>query len=211
VKRTIDVVGAATGLLVCSPVILAAAIAVRLQLGRPVFWRQQRIGYGDKPFSIVKLRTMREAVDANGKPLPDSERLSTIGIFLRKTSIDEIPQLWNVLKGEMSLVGPRPLYPEYLPCYTPRERQRHTVRPGITGLAQVSGRNHLLWDDRLELDVQYVETQSLFGDIAILVKTIAKVLARNDVIIVPGLVQKPLTHYRVTAASQAAGYSNTRR
>jgi lipopolysaccharide/colanic/teichoic acid biosynthesis glycosyltransferase len=161
-----------------------------------VLWRQTRIGYQEKPFQILKLRTMHDRRSASGTMLPDAERLSPVGGVLRRASIDELPQLWNVIKGEMSLVGPRPLYPAYLPCYTARERQRHRVQPGITGLAQVSGRNHLLWDDRLELDVQYVATQSLALDARILIATIHHVLARRGIITVPGSVQGPLTRYR---------------
>jgi len=139
---------------------------------------------------------MRDTMGADGQLLPDIERLSRAGTFLRKTSLDELPQLWNVLRGDMSLVGPRPLFMSYLPCYTERERKRHLVRPGITGLAQVRGRNVLPWDERLELDVQYVERMNFLLDLRILVKTAVKVLLRRDIIEAPGTVQGPLTAYR---------------
>lgn len=191
-----DIVGAGFGLLLASPLMLLVAGLIRYSLGRPVLFTQVRPGRGEKPFRLYKFRTMREAYDAEGRPLPDIERLVPFGRYLRRTSLDELPQLWNVLRGDMSLVGPRPLFTSYLKCYTRRERRRHEVRPGITGLAQVSGRNHLLWDERLELDVQYVENISFWLDIRILAKTVAKVLLRQDVIEAPGTAQGPLTHYR---------------
>ena len=155
----------------------------------------------ERPFTLVKFRTMRDAWDINGNLLPDQERVTPFGTFLRKTSLDELPPLWNVVRGEMSLIGPRPLFVRYLPYYTERERIRHNVRPGITGLAQVMGRNTLLWDDRLELDVQYVERQSLALDFWILVRTIIKVFKRENVFVVPGLQQPPLDIARSQVAS----------
>ena len=176
--RAVDMLGASAGLLLAAPIMLAAAVSVWLTMGAPVLFRQRRLGRYERPFTLLKFRTMRPA---NGQEFSPSERLTRTGRLLRQLSIDELPQLWNVLKGEMSLVGPRPLYPEYLPYYTLRERRRHLVRPGITGLAQVSGRNRSHWDDRLELDVHYVAHKSLALDLWIILKTFAKVLRRSDV------------------------------
>lgn len=195
-KRLLDVTLSGLGLLLLAPLCAFVALVVAADLGRPILYCQVRPGLREKPFRLYKFRTMREALDASGRPLPDSERLSRVGRFLRRSSLDELPQLWNVLRGDMSLVGPRPLFMSYLPCYTERERKRHLVRPGITGLAQVSGRNLLLWDDRLELDVRYVEKMSLLLDLRILVKTAVKILLRRDIIEAPGTVQGPLTAYR---------------
>jgi sugar transferase EpsL len=168
VKRAIDVILAVTLLLLFSPVVLAAAILIRAHLGRPVFFSQTRIGYLDRPFRIWKFRTMTERTDAQGMLLPDRERLTPLGRLLRRSSLDEVPQLWNVLRGEMSLIGPRPLLPQYLPRYSMAQRRRHEVQPGITGWAQVNGRNALSWERRFELDVWYVEHRSLSLDLRIL-------------------------------------------
>jgi len=178
------------------PVFLVVAFIVWLDIGSPIIFRQTRAGKNDKPFTLYKFRTMKDTRDAEGKLLPDTERLTRVGAFLRRSSLDELPQLWNILKGEMSLVGPRPLYVAYLPYYTERECKRHLIRPGVTGLAQVSGRNTLLWDDRLELDVQYVERFSFFEDINILLKTFWKVIKRDDIIVVPGVAQGTLIECR---------------
>ena len=180
IKRIVDFLAAGIGLIVLSPLLLIVAIRIWVTMGRPVLFGQRRPGYKAKPFTIYKFRTMREAFDKEGQPLPDAERLTALGRFLRKTSLDELPELWNVVKGDMSLVGPRPLFKEYLPYYTDREQRRHEVRPGITGLAQVNGRNALPWDERLELDVQYVENWSLSADIHILLMTFWQVLACRD-------------------------------
>ncbi len=182
IKRLIDITVAFLGLVLFSPLFLIIALLIRVTMGPPVFFIQVRPGYKEKPFTIIKFRTMRQECYEDGKPLSDSQRLTALGKFLRKTSMDELPQLWNVLKGEMSLVGPRPLLIEYLPYYTKRERKRHSVRPGITGLAQVNGRNLLEWDDRLELDVQYVKNQSITLDLQIIFKTLKKVIKRSDVL-----------------------------
>ncbi len=163
------------------PLMAALALAVRLKLGAPVLFRQMRPGKDGEPFLMLKFRTMTDAVDEAGAPLPDAQRLTTFGRVLRSTSLDELPELWNVLKGEMSLVGPRPLLMEYLPLYSPRQRRRHEVRPGITGWAQVNGRNALAWEDKFELDVWYVENRSLWLDIRILAATVAKVLRRDSI------------------------------
>lgn len=180
-KRCLDVAVAAGALVVFAPVIAAVAGAVRLKMGSPVIFRQPRPGRGSEVFTILKFRTMTDAKNASGQPLPDGARLTALGALLRKTSLDELPQLVNVLRGEMSLVGPRPLSRLYLPFYSPREQTRHDVRPGITGLAQISGRNELEWDARLELDARYVETASLVGDLEILMRTVTQVLSRKDV------------------------------
>jgi lipopolysaccharide/colanic/teichoic acid biosynthesis glycosyltransferase len=195
-RRAVDVVASAGALAVSAPVMFLVAIGIRATMGSPVLFRQTRIGLDEKPFTILKFRTMRDARDSAGRLLPDAQRLTPLGEFLRKTSLDELPQLFNVLKGDMSLVGPRPLLPEYLPYYTPRERLRHTVRPGLTGLAQVSGRNLLLWDERLELDAQYVERFSPALDAHIVLKTVLKVLRRADVLTVPGSRQGTLVQHR---------------
>ena len=156
-------------------------LIVRRSVGSPVLFRQLRAGMHGHPFTIVKFRTMTDECDKDGRPLPDDQRLSGVGRILRSTSLDELPELWNVLRGDMSLVGPRPLPVSYLPRYTEREARRHDVRPGITGLAQVSGRNALSWDERLELDVQYVETRTLGLDLRILWRTVAAVITRSGI------------------------------
>jgi lipopolysaccharide/colanic/teichoic acid biosynthesis glycosyltransferase len=195
-KRLLDLALTIPALILLAPLFALLAFLVRLKLGSPVLLRQVRPGLHGQIFTLLKFRTMTDARDADGNLLPDSERLTRLGRFLRKTSMDELPQLWNALKGDMSLVGPRPLFVKYLPYYTERERRRHNVRPGITGLAQISGRNQILWDERLELDVQYVENQSFALDLYILLKTVWKVVARSDIVEAPGTVQGPLTKYR---------------
>jgi lipopolysaccharide/colanic/teichoic acid biosynthesis glycosyltransferase len=160
---------------------LMAAIGIRLNMGAPVLFRQRRLGRHEQPFTLLKFRTMGPPGDHRGLPLTASQRLTPTGRILRQLSVDELPQLWNVLRGEMSLVGPRPLYVEYLPYYTERERKRHQVRPGLTGLAQISGRNRSQWDDRLEMDVRYVEASCLWLDLRILMTTVVRVLRREDV------------------------------
>lgn len=180
-KRLIDLALVLAASPVVVPLVLAAAGAVWLSMGRPVLFRQVRIGLREHPFTIWKLRTMRDAVGPDGQPLPDELRLTRVGRFLRATSLDELPELWNVLRGEMSLVGPRPLLPEYLPLYNERQRKRHLMRPGITGWAQVNGRNALSWPERLEMDVWYVENWSLWLDLRILARTVWQVLRVHDV------------------------------
>ena len=172
------------GLILCTPV-LGVLYLLLLSEGRPVFFRQARPGLHGRPFTMLKFRTMTDARDHEGYLLPDAQRLTRLGRFLRSSSLDELPELWNVLRGDMSLVGPRPLLMSYLPYYTEREQKRHLVRPGITGLAQVSGRNLLGWDERLELDVQYVENGSLLLDLRILLQTVVKALGRSDVLVAP--------------------------
>ena len=180
-KRVLDVVIASTALLLLSPLYLFVAYKVRKNLGSPVLFRQVRPGLHGKPFEMIKFRSMKDAVDENGNPLPDSERLTPFGQMLRATSLDEMPELWNVIKGEMSIVGPRPLLMEYLPLYNAEQAKRHNVRPGITGYAQVNGRNAISWEKKFELDTWYVENQSLWLDFKIMLKTIRKVLAKDDI------------------------------
>ena len=181
IKRFFDLFASFFGLLVLSPVIAIVAWKIRKNLGSPVFFRQVRPGKEGKPFQMVKFRTMRDAVDAAGNPLPDSERLTPFGNWLRSTSLDELPELWNVLKGDMSLVGPRPLLMEYLPLYSPEQYRRHEVRPGVTGWAQVNGRNAISWEEKFKLDVWYVNNQSFWLDIKILWLTVKKVLVRDGI------------------------------
>ena len=182
IKRTIDVVVSVMVLLVSMPVMAAVAVAIRLTMGNPVLFRQVRPGYQGRLFCLVKFRTMKDAFGPDGRPLPDSERLTSLGGFLRRTSLDELPQLWNVLKGEMSLAGPRPLLTRYQPYFTARERLRQTVRPGITGWAQIRGRNTASWDQRLSDDVWYVENWSLLLDLKILLITLKVVLHRRGIV-----------------------------
>lgn len=163
------------------PVLLLLCLLVRVKLGSPVFFRQQRPGINGRPFQIIKFRTMTNARDAQGNLLPDAQRLTAFGKFLRSTSLDELPELLNVFKGEMSFVGPRPLLMQYLKLYSPRQMRRHEVPPGITGWAQVNGRNAISWDQKFELDVWYVENRSLWLDIKILLLTLKKVLFREDI------------------------------
>ncbi|HSC29022.1 MAG TPA: sugar transferase, partial [Vicinamibacterales bacterium] len=176
-KRAFDIVGASLGLVLLLPVTLATALLVRLSLGSPVLYRHERPGLHGLPFVMLKFRSMVERVDADGRPLPDGDRLTPVGRFLRSSSLDEIPELWNVLRGDMSLVGPRPLLMEYLPLYTADQARRHQVRPGITGLAQVNGRNGLSWEERFQLDLRYVENRSFAWDLAILARTAREVIS----------------------------------
>jgi lipopolysaccharide/colanic/teichoic acid biosynthesis glycosyltransferase len=181
VKRLFDIVASAFGLLVLFPVIAAVSWLIHKKMGSPVLFRQFRSGKDGKQFQMVKFRTMRDAVDANGDPLPDLERISPFGIFLRSFSLDELPELWNVVKGDMSLVGPRPLLMEYLPLYSPEQYRRHEVRPGITGWAQVNGRNALGWEEKFKLDVWYVDNRSLWLDLKIIFLTVKKVVIREGI------------------------------
>ena len=195
-KRLFDIVAAAFGLLLLAPVILIVAWQVKRKLGSPVFFRQTRPGLDGKPFEMIKFRTMREAHDAEGNPLPDSERITPFGRFLRSSSLDELPEFWNVLKGDMSVVGPRPLLMEYMDYYTEEEMLRHSVRPGVTGLAQVTGRNATTWNERLSFDVQYVKTQTLLLDLKIIFKTIYQVFKREGVVVVPSDIYQKLSDER---------------
>jgi len=180
-KRAIDVLVAAAALAVLSPLLGAVAVGVRWRLGSPVLFRQVRPGLHGRPFEMVKFRTMTDARDAQGRPLPDAERLPPFGRFLRSTSLDELPELWNVLRGDMSLVGPRPLLMQYLPLYSREQARRHEVKPGITGWAQVNGRNALSWEEKFALDVWYVDHHTLRLDFQILWATLRHVLRREGI------------------------------
>ena len=180
-KRVFDMLVAALALIMLAPLLAVIAVAVAYRLGRPVLFRQIRPGLRGRPFEMVKFRTMLDAKDAYGKSLPDDQRLTTFGVWLRSTSLDELPELWNVLRGDMSLVGPRPLLMEYLPLYTSDQARRHDVRPGVTGWAQVNGRNALSWDEKFKLDVWYVDHQSFWLDMKILMLTVKKVFVREGI------------------------------
>lgn len=180
-KRLLDFLGAFIGLVVLSPFIIVIALAVRVNMGGPVLFRQERAGLHGNPFILYKFRTMRDLRDLEGHLLPDEMRLTRLGHFLRSTSLDELPELFNVLKGEMSLVGPRPLLMEYLERYTPEQARRHEVKPGVTGWAQVNGRNAITWEEKFKLDVWYVDNWSLGLDLKILVLTFIKVLKREGI------------------------------
>lgn len=195
-KRMFDLILTTISFILLSPVFVIVAICLFVvNKGNPFFF-QKRPGLNEKTFSIIKFKSMNDEKDNEGNLLPDKERLTKVGSFIRKTSLDELPQLINVIKGDMSIIGPRPLLVNYLSYYTKRETLRHSVRPGITGLAQVSGRNTINWDERLELDVQYVENLSFVNDFKILFKTIKNVLNRKDIIIVPGDLYTTLDKHR---------------
>ncbi|HLE82930.1 MAG TPA: sugar transferase [Thermoanaerobaculia bacterium] len=180
-KRCLDLAGAGAAAALAAPALLALALLVRLRFGRPVLFRQERPGRDGRPFALLKLRTMRDLRDAAGEPLPDERRLGPLGRFLRRSSLDELPELWNVLRGDMSLVGPRPLLLEYLPRYSPEQARRHEVRPGITGWAQVNGRNALTWEEKFAHDVWYADHLSLGLDLRILGRTLLAVVRREGI------------------------------
>lgn len=180
-KRLLDIVIASTALILLSPLYVYVAYKVKKNLGSPVLFRQVRPGLHGKPFEMIKFRTMKDALDDQGNPLPDSERLTPFGKMLRATSLDEMPELWNVIKGDMSVVGPRPLLMEYLPLYNEEQAKRHNVRPGMTGHAQVNGRNAISWEEKFKLDTWYVENQSIWLDFKIMLKTVQKVIAKDDI------------------------------
>lgn len=180
-KRLLDIVIASTALILLSPLYFYVAYKVKKNLGSPVLFRQVRPGLHGKPFEMIKFRTMKDALDEQGNPLPDSERLTPFGKMLRSTSLDEMPELWNVIKGDMSIVGPRPLLMEYLPLYNKEQAKRHDVRPGMTGHAQVNGRNAISWEEKFKLDTWYVENQSIWLDFKIMLKTVKKVIAKDDI------------------------------
>jgi lipopolysaccharide/colanic/teichoic acid biosynthesis glycosyltransferase len=181
VKRLLDIVLASFGLIVLVPIIATLAVCIRRKLGSPVIFSQVRPGLHGVPFKMVKFRTMLDAFDVDGNLLPDSQRMTSFGSFLRASSLDELPELWNVLKGDMSLVGPRPLLMEYLPLYSAEQYRRHEVRPGVTGWAQINGRNALSWEDKFRLDVWYVNNRSIWLDCKILFLTVKKVLVRDGI------------------------------
>jgi len=180
-KRSLDLAVALVGLAVLSPLILVIALAIRLTMGRPVFFRQVRPGREARPFTLLKFRTMNSSTDVRGELLPDAQRLTRFGTILRRSSLDELPQLWNVLVGDMSLVGPRPLMMQYLERYTPEQARRHEVPPGITGWAQINGRNSVTWEERFRLDVWYVDNRSFLLDLRILALTAWRVLKREGI------------------------------
>ncbi|RSC81563.1 sugar transferase [Acinetobacter haemolyticus] len=180
-KRLLDIIIASTALVLLSPLYFYVARKVKKNLGSPILFRQVRPGLHGKPFEMIKFRTMKDALDEQGNPLPDSERLTPFGKMLRSTSLDEMPELWNVIKGDMSIVGPRPLLMEYLPLYNKEQAKRHDVRPGMTGHAQVNGRNAISWEEKFKLDTWYVENQSIWLDFKIMLKTVKKVIAKDDI------------------------------
>ena len=180
-KRFFDVVLSACALIVLSPVLLAVAVLVRLKLGSPVIFHQERLGKDEKTFRLYKFRSMTDEMDEEGNLLPDEARLTKFGRLLRSTSLDELPELWNILKGDMSIVGPRPLLVSYLPYYTEEERHRHDIHPGLTGLAQVNGRSFITWEEIFAYDVEYVQNVALLKDLKIIFQTVVKVLRRADI------------------------------
>ena len=181
IKRFLDIIIASMALILLSPLYFYVAHKVKKNLGSPVLFRQVRPGLNGKPFEMIKFRSMKDAVDEHGNPLPDSERLTSFGKMLRSSSLDEMPELWNVIKGDMSIVGPRPLRMEYLPLYNQEQAKRHNVRPGMTGHAQVNGRNTISWEEKFRLDTWYVENHSILLDFKIMFKTVHKVLAKDDI------------------------------
>lgn len=180
-KRGFDIAASATALVLFSPLILILALLVQSRLGSPVLFRQTRPGLRARSFEVIKFRTMTDAVGADGLPLPDADRLPPFGRWLRSTSLDELPELWNVLLGEMSLVGPRPLHTYYLPRYSPTQARRHEVRPGLTGWAQINGRNAISWDEKFALDVWYVDNRTFLLDLKIILMTVAKIVRRDGI------------------------------
>lgn len=181
VKRIIDVLVASAGIVLFFPLMVVIALAIWCKMGRPIIYRQMRPGLHGRPFVLYKFRTMTNAVDANGQLLPDEQRLTRLGRWLRTTSLDELPELWNVLKGDMSIVGPRPLLMEYLDRYTPEQARRHEVKPGITGWAQINGRNRLSWEEKFRFDIWYVDNWTVWLDVKIMLLTIIKVLRREGI------------------------------
>lgn len=196
VKRLFDILLSFAGLVILSPVILVVAILVKTKLGSPIIFHQDRPGYQEKIFTLCKFRSMTDEKDEKGNLLPDSVRLTKFGSFLRSSSLDEIPEFWNILKGDMSFIGPRPLLISYLPYYTEKEQLRHTVKPGLTGLAQVSGRNYIKWDARLAKDVEYVEAISFLMDLKVIVKTVKMVFLSTDVAVDTDIVEGNLAEIR---------------
>lgn len=208
VKRWLDVVLSGIALVVLSPVMLVTALLVRLKLGTPVLFKQSRPGKDEKIFQLYKFRTMTDAKDSEGNLLPDEERLPQFGRTLRSTSLDELPELINIFKGDMSIVGPRPLLVRYLPFYKKEERARHSVRPGLTGLAQVNGRNNLKWDDRIAMDVKYAKNISFIGDLKIILQTVMKVLKRSDIASGDQLTMLDLDQERAYMAKDSTNKGN---
>lgn len=203
VKRMLDVILSGVGIVVLSPVILISAVLVRIKLGSPIVFKQKRPGRNEKIFELYKFRTMNDKKDLDGNLLPDEERLTKFGRGLRASSIDETLSLINILRGDMSIVGPRPLLIRYLPYYTPAERVRHSVRPGLTGVAQINGRNNLGWDERLNYDIQYVNNITFIGDVKIVLKTVAKVLKHSDIASGEQLIMQDLDKERAWMTGKA--------
>lgn len=200
IKRILDFTLALMMLVLLSPLLIVVYIWLTIaNKGAGALFTQERPGKNERIFKLYKFKSMTDERDAEGDLLPDAQRLTNVGRFIRKTSLDELPQLWNVLKGDMSFIGPRPLLVRYLPYYTKREHHRHDIRPGITGLSQVNGRNLLPWDDRLEMDVQYVERLSFTLDINIFLKTIKNIISRKDIAVIPGSLGLPLDQERMTS------------
>lgn len=181
VKRLLDCFLSTITLIFVSPIMLIVAVLVRIKLGSPVLFSQERPGRNERLFKIYKFRTMTNAHDENGQLLSDADRLTKFGKILRSTSLDELPELFNIIKGDMAIVGPRPLLPQYLPYYRPIERERHAIRPGLTGYAQIHGRNYVMWDERMALDVEYAKRITFIGDVKIILQTVIKVLKRSDI------------------------------
>lgn len=196
IKRLFDLFAALLALVLLSPILIWVALKVRSRLGSPVIFRQRRPGLNGEPFDMIKFRTMLEAYDEHGKPLPNEQRMTPFGKWLRATSLDELPELWNVVKGNMSLVGPRPLRMEYLPLYNAQQARRHEVRPGITGWAQINGRNSLSWEQKFDLDVWYVDNQSFLLDLKILFLTVKKVVVKEGINASEEVTMKPFTGTR---------------
>jgi len=199
IKRFLDIVLSAGAIVVLSPVMAVTAVLVRIKLGSPVIFKQKRPGKDERIFEMYKFRSMTDARDENGELLPDEVRLTSFGKKLRASSLDELPELFNILKGDMSVVGPRPLLVHYLPYYTLNEKKRHDVRPGLTGLAQINGRNNLNWDQRLMMDVQYIEHLTFYGDMKIVFLTIGRVLKRENIAVGESLYLQDLDEERMYA------------
>lgn len=207
-KRILDIISSLLAIIILSPLLAVTAVLVKTKLGSPVLFKQKRPGKDEKIFTLMKFRTMTDERDENGELLPDEVRLTKFGKFLRSTSIDELPELFNILKGDMSVIGPRPLLVQYLPYYTEEERHRHDVRPGLTGWAQVNGRNSLDWDHRFECDVEYVKNMSLLFDIKIMFSTILKVIGKSDVAEDPNQIEGNFAEIRAQQIQEKQGVAN---
>lgn len=208
IKRILDIISSLLAIIILSPLLAVTAVLVKTKLGSPVLFKQERPGKDEKIFTLMKFRTMTDERDENGELLPDEVRLTKFGKFLRSTSIDELPELFNILKGDMSVIGPRPLLVQYLPYYTKEERHRHDVRPGLTGWAQVNGRNSLDWDHRFECDVEYVKNMSLLFDIKIIFSTILKVIGKSDVAEDTNQIEGNFAEIRAQQIKEKQGVAN---
>ena len=208
IKRILDIISSLLAIIILSPLLAVTAVLVKTKLGSPVLFKQERPGKDEKIFTLMKFRTMTDERDENGELLPDEVRLTKFGKFLRSTSIDELPELFNILKGDMSVIGPRPLLVQYLPFYTEEERHRHDVRPGLTGWAQVNGRNSLDWDHRFECDVEYVKNISLLFDIKIMFSTILKVIGKSDVAEDTNQIEGNFAEIRAQQIKEKQGVAN---